>query len=312
MASAPSESSQSGRSCPRRSAIAIAQRRLEVDARRSGEQRAVVGIVAAPRDLAGLALEVEREVDRGLDRRPELAEVRGVAGGEVVVPRAGRDVAGDVGVEGGVLDLVAEVVRVPAAVGALHACAATRTRARASSCGRRRRAPSPPRPCSTGRCGRPASTGCCRRAAGSTRWRRPSPRARAAVMMPATSGRLGRDDQPTFSRVDDEALAEHRVERAVERGRATRAAARSATRGSRGTCAPATRPALSTPTAHFSHQYGECSACAWCEPRSDEARPLELLLELVLAVDADVAAGRVVVVGGRAPSTPARASGSAR
>ena len=46
-----------------------------VDARRAGEQRAVVGVVAAPRDLAGLALEVEREVDGGLDRRPLRAEV---------------------------------------------------------------------------------------------------------------------------------------------------------------------------------------------------------------------------------------------
>ncbi len=91
-----------------------------VDARRPGEQGAVVGVVAAPRDLAGLALEVEGEVDRGLDRRPEPAQVRGVAGDEVVVPRAGRDVTGDVGVEGGILDVVAEVVRVPAAVGALH------------------------------------------------------------------------------------------------------------------------------------------------------------------------------------------------
>ena len=135
MASEPSDSSQSGRSCPRRSAIAIAQRRLRVDARRAGEQRAVVGVVAAPRDLAGRVLVVEREVDRALDRRPAArSRKRGVAGGEVVVPHAVGDVAGDVGVERGVLDLVAEVVRVPRAVGALHAGAATRTRARASSC----------------------------------------------------------------------------------------------------------------------------------------------------------------------------------
>ena len=44
-----------------------------VDARRPREQRTVVGVVAAPRDLAGLTLEVEGEVDRGLDRRPLLA-----------------------------------------------------------------------------------------------------------------------------------------------------------------------------------------------------------------------------------------------
>ena len=87
-----------------------------VDAGRPGEQRAVVGIVAAPRDLAGLALEVEREVDGGLDRRPLLAEVVGVAGDEVVVPGTGGDVAGDVGVERRVLDVVTQVVGVPAPV----------------------------------------------------------------------------------------------------------------------------------------------------------------------------------------------------
>ena len=93
----------------------------QVDARRAREQRAVVGVVGTPRDLAGLALLVEREVDRGFDRRPELPEVRGVAGREVMVPCAGRDVARDVRVQRGVFDGVTEVVRMPAAVGALHA-----------------------------------------------------------------------------------------------------------------------------------------------------------------------------------------------
>ena len=39
---------------------------------------------------------------------------------EVVVPHAVRDVAGDVGVERVLLHLVADVVRVPRAVGVLH------------------------------------------------------------------------------------------------------------------------------------------------------------------------------------------------
>ena len=42
----------------------------------------------------------------------------------------------------------------------------------------------------------------------------------------------------------------------------------------------------------------------------EEAGALELQLELVLAVDADVAAGRVVVVVVERPATPARASAS--
>ncbi len=102
-------------------ALGDGERALEavVDARGPGEERTVVGVVAPPRDLSGLALEVEGEVDRGFDRGPLRAQVGGVAGDQVVMPHAGRDVAGDVGVERRVLDLVAEVVRVPAAVGAL-------------------------------------------------------------------------------------------------------------------------------------------------------------------------------------------------
>ena len=53
------------------------------------------------------------------------------------------------------------------------------------------------------------------------RSRRRSRASCAAVMTPATSGRLRSRHQPTFSRVDDEALAEHRVERAVDARRAT-------------------------------------------------------------------------------------------
>jgi hypothetical protein len=65
-------------------------------------------------------------------------------------------------------------------------------------------------------------------------------------------------------------------------------------------------PVLSSPNVHFSHQYGECSAWAWCEPRSQ--RPaLQLLLELVLAIDAHVAhrACRGTVVDRPAHRVPA-------
>ena len=65
-----------------------------VDARRTGEQRTVGRVVAAPGDLAGLGLVAERVVDRRLDGRPELAQEPGVAGAEVVVPDPVGDVAG--------------------------------------------------------------------------------------------------------------------------------------------------------------------------------------------------------------------------
>ncbi len=66
-------------------------------------------------------LVVEREVDRGLDHRPLRSQVGRVAGREVVVPRAGCHVTRHVRVECRVLDVVADVVRVPAPVGALLA-----------------------------------------------------------------------------------------------------------------------------------------------------------------------------------------------
>ena len=77
--------------------------------------------VGVPLDLAGRVLVVEREVDGPFDDREELLEERGVAGREVVVPHAVRDVAGDVGVERALLDLVTDVVGVPRAVGPLAA-----------------------------------------------------------------------------------------------------------------------------------------------------------------------------------------------
>src|SRR5262249_57657850 len=83
---------------------------------RGGEQRAVVGVVAPPRDLARLGLVIERVIDRAFDNRPEVVEETPVARRQVVVPRPVRDVAHDVGVERGILHLVAEVVRVPRAV----------------------------------------------------------------------------------------------------------------------------------------------------------------------------------------------------
>jgi hypothetical protein len=90
-----------------------------VEARRAGEERAVVGVVAPPGDLARLGLVVERVVDGALHHGPEVVEKAPVARRQVVVPRAVRDVAGDVGVEGRVLHGVADVVRVPGAVGPL-------------------------------------------------------------------------------------------------------------------------------------------------------------------------------------------------
>ena len=109
---------------------------------------------------------------------------------------------------------------------------------------------------------------------------------------------------PDLLGVDDEALAEHRVQGAVD-GVDPRAAARTIchTRNS-WYLRTGHASALSTPTAHFSHQYGECSACAWCAPRSARPRARELALEVALAVDADVAAGRVVVVAVERPADP--------
>ncbi len=79
---------------PFRGGDRAAQRR--VDARRSGEQRALAvdaGGVGVPLDLAGRVLVVEREVDRALDDREHRLEEAGVARAQVVVPHAVRDVA---------------------------------------------------------------------------------------------------------------------------------------------------------------------------------------------------------------------------
>src|SRR5262249_56960605 len=94
-------------------------RRAGVRAGRAGEEGAVLGVVAPPRDLARLGLVVERVVDGALDDGPEVLEEAPVARRQIVVPRAVGDVARDVGVEGRVLHVVADVVRVPRAVGAL-------------------------------------------------------------------------------------------------------------------------------------------------------------------------------------------------
>ena len=119
MAREPSDNSQSGRSRPSRSAAAASRSAAEgVDARRSREQRALAVAalgVGVPFDLAGRVLVVEREVDRPLDHGEELVEESGVAGREVVVPHAVGHITGDVGVERVLLHRVTLVVGVPRA-----------------------------------------------------------------------------------------------------------------------------------------------------------------------------------------------------
>ncbi len=210
------------------------------------------GSSAAPRDLAGLALEVEGVVDRRFDHRPELAEIRRVAGGEVVVPGAGRHVARDVGVERRIFDLVADVVRVPAAVGVLLVAQPLVARTRGfdvpAEVERHQRLDQVPRVGVTTRDPREVAVGELVDGDGVDRRRELARGDDAGYVGEAAS----RDSR--LLGVDDEALADDRVQRAVDGVRATPAAPRSATRGSRGTCGRATRSVLSTPTAHFSHQ----------------------------------------------------------
>ena len=208
------------------------------------------------------------------------------------MPHAVGDVAGDVGVERGVLHLVADVVRVPRAVGALHR-AQPLVRAlglvvAAADVERHRRLDQVPRVGVVAR----ASTGCCRRAPGCAAMASTVSAICSRADHAGDLGEHGARHQRHLLRVDDEALAEHGVERAVDAAE-PRGPVRDLPREEVVVaCGRAGASALSTPTAHCSHQYGECSACAWCEPRSQQPGRLELLLELVLAVDADVAAGR--------------------
>ena len=189
------------------------------------------------------------------------------------MPRAGRDVAGDVGVERGVLDLVAEVVGVPAAVGALHVRAATRSAARglvvaAAEVERHRRLDQVPRVgVAAGRprdvaVGELDATAMASTVAASSR----------AVMMPGTSARARhRDSRPSRCRRRGSCRAPGS---ACGRRCPTTAAARTIChtrkswylRTGHGVGVVDARPRTSATST------GECSACAWCEPRSDEAR----------------------------------------
>ncbi len=164
MASAPSDSSQSGRSWPRRSAIASAHFRLwwmlddpvsSAPSSGSSPRHAISPVSRWKSSAKSMAASTVGHSCRRYAVSPVI---------EVVVPRAGGDVTGDVGVEGGVLDLVAEVVGVPSAVGALHAGEPVVARHATRRRVRRGRAPSRLRPCSTDRCARRGTTGCCRRA----------------------------------------------------------------------------------------------------------------------------------------------------
>ena len=121
-----------------------------------------------------------------------------VAGGQVVVTHAGGHVGGHVGVEGGLLHPAGDVVPVPGAVGPLGRGQPAVGPLGLPVAAARRRGPWPPRRGSRDRRGRRGTRGSCRRPAGprrsTRRWRR----------RPGRSRRL--------HRVEDEALAEHRVE----------------------------------------------------------------------------------------------------
>ena len=148
------------------------------------------------------------------------------------MPDAGGDVRADVGVELGILDRsVAAVVVVPAPVGALRCRRATRRPARPRRACRRRRAPSPSPRGSTDRSGRPRTTGSSRTGAAAAAMlvrglgapRRRS--RRRATLGQRLSAACRRSDAAPASGVDDDALAQHRVEgrgrRAGDLGRFT-------------------------------------------------------------------------------------------
>ena len=108
-----------------------------------------------------------------------------------------------------------------------------------------------------------------------TRWRRPSPRAARAVTMPSTSGAGGRGSsasappsacrRPGSCRAPGSACGRawptHRGWRSIWYTRKSWYLRTGHASG------------LSRPTAHFSHQYGECSACAWSRTAQQQAGP---------------------------------------
>src|SRR4051794_13072976 len=126
----------------------------------------------------------------------------------------------------------------------------------------------------------------------------------AAVTTPSTSGRrCSRVTSTDLLRINDEALAEHRVERAVEGGGPAGLAhdlvgeevVVSAHRPRAGVVEP--EGALQPPV----RRVQRVRVVRAAQP---QAGRLELLLELVLAVDAHVTAGRVVVAVVDRPTHP--------
>ena len=178
-ASRAADSSQSGRSWPSCSAMAMAQRRLwqmlDEPVSRANDH----GVPSAWRAQRISPRGVCRSSTKSMARSTTghiVSRKPAVVGEQPVVPHAGGDVGEDVGVELVLLDPVGQVVLVPGAVGALQRRPASRRPARPRPAGRRGRGPWPPRRGSTGRRGRRGTTGSCpfgqlpRR-----RWRRPWP-----------------------------------------------------------------------------------------------------------------------------------------
>ena len=120
-ASCAAESSQSGRSWPSSSAIAIAQRsewQIDDEPVRSANDHGVPSAWRAQR-ISPRCLQLEHEVDGALDDRPQALDEPPVSGHEPPMPHARGDVRAHVGVELVVLDAVGQVVLMPRAVGPL-------------------------------------------------------------------------------------------------------------------------------------------------------------------------------------------------
>ena len=268
---------------------AAAQRVL--DARRAGEQRVVprAGAVGLdrPQDQPVGPAQRQHPVEGPLDGRPQVVEEAAVPRAAPVVPHAGGDVGAHVGVELGLLDAaVGPVVVVPAAVRPLGRRPATRRRPRPGGAARRRRAPSPTRRGSTGRSGRRGTTGSSRTRSCSDARCSALARTSAALSTPGRSGRVAAVMPPRLAgrlaRPSRRRRGESRRGRGSCRAPATAGGRRSAssaaggrcpTRGTAGTARTSGWSSSVTPTAHFSHQYGECRAWAWWRAGELQSRP---------------------------------------
>src|SRR5262249_45109920 len=234
-----------------------------VKAGRAGEEGAVLGVVAPPRDLARLGLVVERVVDGALDDGPEVLEEAPVARRQIVVPRAVGDVARDVGVEGRVLHVVADVVRVPRAVGALPGAeplvAPLSLGVAAAHVERHRRLHQVPR---IGVVPRDPGDVTVRQLHGGDRVHR-----RHQLVSghdPFDGGqRVHRSFSVYTTRLLPSGGLSARSRTWAQRGRLVNSHTRKSWYLRTGSAS-----ALSTPIAHLSIQYGEWSACAWCDPRN--------------------------------------------